>query len=173
MIRMSFFPALLLSSVLVLAQNQPAVPAASGTRRCSTAADDEALRQVSRDWKESYNNGDAAKVAALYSDDAYYLTQHFATGILHGRAAMQAYVQRGVDAHYRVDAIDVVMTECHGDFAYTVTRYESTNAGQKAFGVNLVVLRKIRGKWLIVAHESAVPDPATAIQSLDVPQELR
>jgi hypothetical protein len=34
-------------------------------------------------------------------------------------------------------------------------------------GVNLVVLRKIRGKWLIVAHESAAPDPACAIQHLD------
>jgi hypothetical protein len=32
------------------------------------------------------------------------------------------------------------------------------------------VLRKITGHWLIVAHESAVPDPATAIKSLDQPQ---
>jgi ketosteroid isomerase-like protein len=169
MIKPLFFSTLLLSSVPLLAQTQSnPVPAPSDAQQhCSSPADDEALRQISRDWKDNYNRGNAAQVAALYSDDAYYLTQHFATGILHGRAAMQAYVQRGVDAHYHVDTIDVVMTEYHGDFAYTVTRYESTNAGQKAFGVNLVVLRKIGGKWFIVAHESAVPDPANAIKSLD------
>ncbi len=33
-------------------------------------------------------------------------------------------------------------------------------------GVNLVVLRKIGGRWVIVAHESAVPDPANSIQFL-------
>jgi len=51
--------------------------------------------------------------------------------------------------------------------SYTVDRYESTNAGQKAFGVNLVVLKKIAGEWKIVAHEAAVPDPATAVHSLE------
>ena len=52
--------------------------------------------------------------------------------------------------------------------AYAIDRYESTNAGQKAFGVNLVVLKKTGRKWMIVAHEAAVPDPA-AIRSLDPP----
>lgn len=135
-------------------------------RHCSVPADDAALRHVAQLWRSDYNSGNSAQVAALYADDATYLTQHFATGIVHGRANIQAYVQRGVDAHYRIDSIQVVSTECAGDFAYTITRYESTNAGQKAFGVNLVVLQRVNGKWLIVAHESAVPDPATAIQQL-------
>jgi hypothetical protein len=68
-----------------------------------------------------------------------------------------------------VDSIEVVTMECVGDFAYAVTRYESTNAGQKAFGVNLVVLQRLEGHWMIVAHEAAVPDPATAIQHLSAP----
>jgi ketosteroid isomerase-like protein len=59
-------------------------------------------------------------------------------------------------------------TNCSGDSAYAITRYESTNGGQKAIGVNLVVLKKTTAGWKIVAHASAVPDPATAIQSLDV-----
>jgi hypothetical protein len=33
-------------------------------------------------------------------------------------------------------------------------------------GVNLVVLRKKDGRWWIVAHEAAVPDPASAIRNL-------
>lgn len=56
-----------------------------------------------------------------------------------------------------------------GDLMYTVARYEATNAGQRAFGVNLVVVRRIGNTWRIVAHEAAVSDPATAVQSLDLP----
>jgi uncharacterized protein (TIGR02246 family) len=134
-------------------------------KHCSDPVDAGALAQIAPQWMGGYNNGDPDRVAALYAEDATYLTQHFATGIVHGRASIRAYVKKGTDAHYRVDRIDVLSTTCSGDFAYTITRYESTNGGQKAIGVNLVVLRKMNGKWLIVAHEAAVPD-ATAIQSL-------
>jgi len=142
---------------------------AAGPKAQTGCADTSALNQIVERWKASYNDGDAAKVAALYAENAYYLTQHFVTGIVHGRAAIQAYVQNGVSAHYRVDSIQVVTMKCVGDFAYAVTRYESTNAGQKAFGVNLVVLQRLEGQWKIVAHEAAVPDPATAIQHLSAP----
>ncbi len=157
-------------SGFVAAQGNPAntTESAAPENHCSVPADETAIRQISEQWKEGYNSGQAAKVASLYSEDAYYLTQHFATGIVHGRAAIQAYVQRGVDAKYHIDSIQTLTLSCSGDFAYSVTRYESTNGEQKAFGVNIVVLNKISGKWLIVAHESAVPDPATAVQQLDV-----
>jgi hypothetical protein len=135
---------------------------------CS-ASDEAALRRISEVWKEGYNSGNAGKVAALYTPDAYYLTQHFVTGIVHPRGRIQAYVQRGVDAHYHLDVIEILKLECSADLAYTVGHYESTNGGQKAMGVNVVVLRKIKGQWLIVAHESAVPDPVTAVQDLDLP----
>ena len=152
-------------------QGKPATTAAAlvSDKHCTSAADEAALRQIAERWKDGYNNGQAAEVASLYAPDATYLTQHFVTGIVQGRAAIQAYVQRGVDAGYRVDSIQVLSTECSGDFAYTIGRYESTNGGQKAFGVNVVVLKKIGSQWLIVAHESAVPNPTTAIQRLDIP----
>ena len=72
-----------------------------------------------------------------------------------------------MDAPYRVDSIEVLASDCSGDLGYAVARYNSTNGTEKAIGVNLVVLRKITGKWAIVAHESAVPDPASAIPHLD------
>ena len=161
---------LVLLSAIANAQSKPAdVSAGTLPQNSCSSADERALRQISEQWKEGYNHGNAAQVAALYTEDAYYLTQHFVAGFVHPRSQIQAYVQRGVDARYHIDTIEVVRLECAGDFAYTVTRYESTNGGQKAFGVNLVVLKKVQGKWLIVAHESTVPDAATAIQSLDPP----
>jgi uncharacterized protein (TIGR02246 family) len=160
----------LLAVTIVNAQSKPAhVSTGANPQNSCSSADETALRQISEQWKDGYNRGNAAHVASLYTEDAYYLTQHFVAGFVHPRSQIQAYVQRGIDARYHVDMIDIVRLECSRDFAYTVTRYESTNAGQKAFGVNLVVLKRVHGKWLIVAHESAVPDPATAIPSLDPP----
>jgi len=143
--------------------------AASVPASCAVPADDAALRRIPEAWKKNYNVGNAAGVAALYAPNAIYLTQHFVTGTVEGREAIQAYVQRGVDAGYKVDSIEVLRTDCAGEMAYVVDRYTSTNAGQKAMGVNLVVLQKTGGQWKIVAHEAAVPDPATAVQSLDIP----
>ncbi|MGB7621542.1 MAG: hypothetical protein WBN92_04250, partial [Terriglobia bacterium] len=39
--------------------------------QCGSPADDEAIRGISKAWKEGYNSGHAAQVAALYSEDAY------------------------------------------------------------------------------------------------------
>ena len=69
--------------------------------RCAIAADDRAIRQVAEDWTTGYDAGDAAKVAASYAEDSYYLTQHFVSGILRGREEMS----------------------CSGHLAYTVGRY--------------------------------------------------
>jgi uncharacterized protein (TIGR02246 family) len=149
--------------------------------------DEAAIRHLAEDWRDAYNRGDAAQVASLYTDGAYYLTQHYADGIIEGRNHIQAYVQRGVDAHYHIDSIEVEEVNCacatpmpslkarikgahptrRCNFAYAIARYQSTNDGQKAMGVNLIVLRKFQETWRIVAHESAVPDRATAIKKLD------
>lgn len=142
-------------------------PASSALVPCHDVSG--SLNTIAEKWKAGYNDGEAAKVAALYTEDAFSLTQHYITGIVHGRPAIQAYIQNGIDAHYQVDRIEVLRQECVADIAYTITRYESTNAGQKAFGLNIVVLKNIGGRWMIVAHESTVPDPSTAIQRLRIP----
>ncbi len=142
------------------------VPHAAVAAPCR-ASDQDAIRHIADVWRDGYNQGHAAEVAGLYTQDAYYLTQHFVTGIVHGRADVQAYVQRGVNARYHIDSISVLKMACSRDFAYAIARYESTNHGQRAFGFNLLVLQKVGKDWLIAAHESAVPDPATAIKRLD------
>jgi uncharacterized protein (TIGR02246 family) len=157
----------LLSIAALCAQSQTTHPPDARRWDGCSVTDHTALTKIPERWRQGYNHGDAAQVARLYTEDAYYLTQHFVTGVVHGRAAIRAYVQRGVDAKYHIDSIQIMAMSCSGEMAYTVGKYESTNAGQKAFGVNVVVLRKIAGRWMIVAHEAAVPDPATAVQRLD------
>jgi uncharacterized protein (TIGR02246 family) len=138
-------------------------------KQCSDPSTRAVIQRIIDEWQAGYNAASPEKVAALYADDATYLTQHFASGVVHGRAAIKAYVKKGTDAHYHIDSLDLLTSECSHNFAYAITRYTSTNAGQKAVGFNLVVLKKVGEQWLIVAHESAVPDPATAIHQLEIP----
>lgn len=130
--------------------------------------DYKAVSMIINRWMDGYNNGHAESVAMLYTPDAWYLTQHFITGIVQGRAAIQAYVQRGVDAKYHIDSIRILKMQYAGDFAYVIDRYDATNGDQKTFGLNLVVLKKIKGHWYIVAHEAAVPDPVNAVKKLNI-----
>ncbi len=163
---------ILICSPVARSQERPvnARPGLAAQNGCTNAADVNAIRKIPVLWKNNYNSGNAAGVASLYAENADYLTQHFISGIVHGRAAIRAYVQLGVDARYHIDFIQILSMGCSGDLAYTMGRYEASNAGQKAMGVNLVVLRKIKGRWLIVAHEAAVPDPSTAVRRLDMNQ---
>jgi uncharacterized protein (TIGR02246 family) len=116
---------------------------------------DRAIRRVPEEWKAAYNAKDAAGVAALYAPDGYYVSAHV---VAHGRPEIQAYFQRGMDAGGHIDHIQILASGHAGDLAYTVGTYEATNAGQKVRGRNVVVLRKLRGRWLMVAHETVVAD---------------
>lgn len=116
---------------------------------------DQALVRVAEEWKAAYNAKDAAAVASLYTTDGYYLSAHV---VAHGRAEIQAYFQRGIDAGGHIDAIQILSSGQSGDLGYTVGTYEATNAGQKVRGRNVVVLRKDGDRWRMVAHETAVAD---------------
>jgi len=107
---------------------------------------------------DTYNRKDAAATAALYANDAYYVSQHVRGGIIQGHAALQANIQRGIDGGGHIDSIEILTLKIDGEMAYSVGTYHATNAGQKVTGRNIVVCRKINGKWLIVAHTSVVPE---------------
>ncbi len=116
---------------------------------------DQALRKVAEEWKAAYNAKDAKGVASLYAADGYYVSAHV---VAHGRTEIQAYFQRGIDAGGHIDSIQILSSGHSSDLAYTVGTYEATNAGQKVRGRNVVVLRKVGEKWLMVAHETVVAD---------------
>ena len=116
---------------------------------------EQALRSVATQWKTAYNAKDAAAVASLYTPDGYYVSAHV---VARGRQEIQAYFQRGIDAGGHVDAIQILSSGQSGDLAYWVGTYEATNAGQEVRGRNVVVVRKVSERWLIVAHETVVAD---------------
>ena len=114
-----------------------------------------AVRQISQEWIRVYNAGNAEKVAALYTADAYYLSAHV---LAHGREAIEAYFERGIKGGGHIDFIKPISVFIADDFAYCPGTYQATNAGVTVDGRILIVLRKIEGRWLIAAHETVVRD---------------
>ena len=150
-------PILLLAVLCIVtpvttAQTAAPKPAA---REQPMSADEAAIRQVSEDWIRFYNAGDAAKVAALYTDDGYYLSAHI---LAHGRQAIQDYWERGIKTGGHLDFIKPLTIYLSGDLAYCAGTYQATNAGVTVDGRILIVLRKLDGKWLMAAHETVVRD---------------
>ena len=143
-----------LCMALPLAAPQTAAPKPE-VRERPMSADEAAIRQVSEDWIRFYNAGDAAKVAALYTDDGYYLSAHI---LAYGRREIEAYWERGIKAGGHIDFIKPLTLYYTGDLAYCAGTYQATNAGVPVDGRILIVLRKVNGKWLMAAHETVVRD---------------
>jgi len=140
---------------LPFAAAQTASSKPEGRERRQMSTDEAAIRQVSEDWIRFYNGGDAAKVAALYTDDGYYLSAHI---LAHGSQAIEAYWERGIKASGHIDFIKPLTLYYTGDLAYCAGTYQATNAGVTVDGRILIVLRKVNGKWLMAAHETVVRD---------------
>jgi ketosteroid isomerase-like protein len=130
-------------------ESKPAVGTAAPT------ADEAALRQVAEAWVTRYNAGRAAEVAALYTEDGYYLSAHI---LAHGRPAIEAYWQRGIAAGGHLDFVRPLTVQCSGDLGYFVGTYQATNAGVTVDGRILIVATKVSGRWLMAAHETVVRD---------------
>ena len=119
------------------------------------SVDEAAIWQMSEDWVRLYNAGDPAKVAALYTEDGYYLSAHI---LAHGRQAIEAYWERGIKAGGHIDFVKPLTVYYSGDLGYCAGTYQATNAGATVDGRILIVLRKVNGKWLMAAHETVVRD---------------
>ena len=151
-IAFALFAALCIALPFVVPQTALPKP---GVRERPMSADEVAIRHVSEDWIRLYNAGDAANVAALYTDDGYYLSAHM---VAHGRRAIEAYWERGIKAGGHMDFIKLLTLYYTGDLAYCAGTYQATNAGVTVDGRILIVLRKVNGKWLMAAHETVVRD---------------
>ena len=147
-----FFAALFMALPLATPQTAAQKPESSEQ---PMSADEVAIRHVPEDWIRFYNAGDAAKVAALYTEDGYYLSAHI---LAHGRQAIEAYWERGIKAGGHLDFIRPFTIYLKGDLAYCAGTYQATNAGVTVDGRILIVLRKVDGKWLMAAHETVVRD---------------
>jgi uncharacterized protein (TIGR02246 family) len=126
--------------------------------RAASQTSDPGLDKLAEDWKDAYNSNDAERLAQMYTEDAFYISPHVSGLIAEGRANIKSNFQRGMEGGGHVDKIRVLRTSASCTMAYSVCIYEATNNGQKVSGRNLLVLKKVRGRWLIASHVSVIPE---------------
>jgi len=107
-------------------------------------------------WKEAYNSGDAKNLEPLYSADATYTSSHVPGLEAIGRDKVIANFQVGISGGGHIDKIEILTANISGKIASLYCIYQATNSGVTVTGRNLLVLRKVRGEWLIFHHMTVV-----------------
>ena len=92
-------------ATLPIAAPQTATPKPE-VREQPMSADEAAIRQISEDWIRFYNAGDATKVAALYTDNGYYLSAHILGARQAGDRGLLGTRHQGGRAHRFHQAAD-------------------------------------------------------------------
>ena len=145
---------LLLPSAAV---TQSQSPTRSSTKHTTEKPEDfAAVMQKMRDtWVQEFNAGHADKVAALYAQEAVLMRRN---GSVHNRDSILAELQRSITAEARNYTVHSLHAERSGDLGYDTGIYNENFPHHVAEGNYLMVVKRIKGEWKIVAH-AAVPNP--------------
>ena len=99
-------------------------------------------------WTAAFNNGDAAAVAALYTEDAYVLPP--GSAMVKGRAAIEAFWRQAAQqmSDAKLATIDVLpLGRSAAREIGTVTLKTKSQPPQEVVGKYVVVWRKIGREW--------------------------
>lgn len=139
------------------------------TAGTDTAGVRQAIEQVDVQWEQAANRGDAAGVAALYTDDAYFLSPN--ADIIQGRDAIRNAVQGLIDAKLSNVDFTSVSVGVNGDLAYEVGRYKlslhpaGTPQPVTDEGKYLIILKKqADGAWKIIADIFNTSQPPPVVR---------
>jgi len=114
------------------------------------------FNSLAQEWMHAYNRGDSSALTAMYTEDAEYISGHVKGLEARGRDRVIANFQNGVRSGGHVDSVTILSIQQSCDLATLLCRYEATNSGQKAIGRNLLVVKRVNNRWLIVMHMTVV-----------------
>ena len=125
---------------------------------------DPTLSKLTKEYMAAFNAKDAAKVAALYAEDATLAAPNEPAA--HGRKGVQAWAQKNLDQGAGNLVLTPTESAISGNIAYEAGTYSITIAapGQKPVtdkGKYVIVLKQTGGKWLIAhdVYNSDLPPP--------------
>ena len=107
-------------------------------------------------WKDAYNSGDAQNLVPLYTEDATYSSSHVPGLEALGRDKLIANFQKGITMGGHIDKVKILTANVSKDMASLYCLYQATNSGVTVSGRNLLVLRKVKGEWIIFSHMTVV-----------------
>jgi uncharacterized protein (TIGR02246 family) len=132
-----------------------------------SAADEAAIRQLAKDYASAWNSGDAAKAAAVHTDDAVFINVRGM--VMTGRAAIEKSLAADLSGELKgsmfavtVDTIQFIRPDVallNGTM--NITGGATSPDGRK--GHYLVVATQQGGAWKVAAvHAAAMPPPPKA-----------
>ena len=107
-----------------------------------------AIEKLNDVWTAAFNKGDAAAVAALYTEDAYVLPP--GSAMVKGRAAIEAFWRQAAQqmSDAKLTTVDVLpLGRSAAREIGTVTLKTKSQPPQEVVGKYLVVWRKIGRDW--------------------------
>lgn len=108
------------------------------------------------EWRIAYNSGNSRNLSPLYTEDAQYVSGHVNGLVADGRDNILKYLQDGINGGGHVDSIEIIKMNVSCDLATLLCKYQATNSGITVTGRNLLVMKKINGKWQILQHVTVV-----------------
>jgi len=155
--RTSNLPLLMLVMVLGTAVVLGQSAEKPATSRESTSTEDfaTAIKKIRDTWVQEFNAGHADKVADLYAPEAVLMRRN---GSVHNRDSILAELKRSILVQARNYTLESLHAEHSGHLGYDTGIYNEDFPHHVAEGNYLMVVKKIKGEWKIVAH-AAVPNP--------------
>jgi len=95
----------------------------------------------------AFNRGDAAGLAALYTEDGQMLPPN--AGLMTGRPAVQAFWQAVMDMGVKSALIITGEVEDHGETAIEISRFKLFAEGDQELdqGKFIVIWKRVDGQW--------------------------
>ena len=121
----------------------------------------DAIGAANAKFMAAYNSGDAAAVAALYTEEGQLLPPN--AGFMKGKEAIQAFWQGAMDMGIKSAQMEIDEVEAHGDTAIEVSTYTLRGEGGQALdqGKYIVIWKREAGKWKLHRDifNSSLPAP--------------
>jgi uncharacterized protein (TIGR02246 family) len=121
-----------------------------------------AIEAADKEFMAAFERGDAAGLAALYTEDGQLLPPNL--DFMIGRDAIQAFWQGAMDMGITSAKIDIVEVEGHGDTAIEVSKYGLYGAGGQQLdkGKFIVIWKQVGGRWKLYRDifNSSMPAPS-------------
>jgi uncharacterized protein (TIGR02246 family) len=120
----------------------------------------DAIAAANDEFMAAFGRGDAAGVAALYTEGAQLLPPN--ADVMAGQEAIQAFWQGAMGMGIQSAQLEIVEVEGHGDTAIEVSRYTLGAGGQVLDrGKYIVVWKREGGQWKLHRDifNSSMPAP--------------
>ncbi len=121
----------------------------------------EVIAEANKDFMVAFNQGDAAGVADLYTEDGQVLPPN--SDVVMGKAAIQAFWKAVMDMGVSGAKLDIVEVEEQGDIVFEVSKFTLQGKEEQIIdqGKYIVIWKQEDGQWKLHRDifNSSLPPP--------------